>query len=478
VSRFWGVFWIDASTTDGAERSFLDVAQRLSIPAQTWEDACLSIANLKHPWLLVLDNADDPGVDFQDYFPSGTLGVILLTSRNEECQQYATAKSISLKGLYDWEARELLLKAARVPSDRFSVLEDDAKMAAGLLQFHPLALIQAGAYVSRGHCTLAEYPRMYEGQRQRLLKFRPTQARSRYRDVYATFEVSAAFLKTSMTEAARDALQLLPLLAVCGPSRLPLSLFEAGWKGAKRVSPDMDNNDEDDEVLLLTPWHVAHVPLLLNAVSDTWDSFRLVEAVSLLKAFSLVSTDTYNGSLSVSMHPLVHAWARDRQDDAEQHQHWLQMGCVLALAYSEGSWQAHRRQLQSHIEALTAWEVGTMFGAEPPMLVTHVLVNCGWLLNEMRADAKLFMLMMTIFTRLGLDWAKVEQSWIGIYNLLTRNLVHHGKIKEWRWLCAVFYSISYQFFSNSKCALTSLGYFVDGEKALLLKEGSEAVITC
>jgi hypothetical protein len=274
VSRFWGVFWIDVSSTDLAERSFLDIAQKLSMPAQTWEDARLGITNLKRPSLLVLDNADDPDVDYQNYFPSGTLCVVMLTSRNEECQQYTTVKSIALEGLCDEEARELLLKAARVPQDQYSVLKEDARTVADLLQSHPLALIQAGAYVSRGHCTLTDYPGVFKQQRQRLLTFRPTQARSRYRDVYATFEVSVDILKTSGTEAARDALRLLPLLAVCGPSRLPLSLFEAGWKGAKRVRPDLEDNAEDDEVALLTPWHVTRLPALLDIAGDVWAASR------------------------------------------------------------------------------------------------------------------------------------------------------------------------------------------------------------
>jgi tetratricopeptide (TPR) repeat protein len=431
LSRFWGVFWIDVSTTDLAERSFLDVAQKLAIPAQTWEDARLGIANFPHPWLLVLDNADDPEVDYQDYFPGGRRGVVMLTSRNDECQQYATAKSIALEGLDDGEARDLLLKAAGVPQDQYGVFGEDAAMVAELLQFHPLALIQAGAYVARGHCTLAEYPHVYERQRQRLLTFRPSQARSRYRDVYATFEVSAAALASSETAVARDALQLLPLLAVCGPSRLPLPLFEAGWKGAKGVSPHMDDDAEDDNVSLLTPWHVAHLPSLLDTTGDTWDSFRLVEAVSLLKALSLVSTHSHDGLLSVSTHPLVHAWARDRQNNAEQRQHWLQMGCVMAFALSqEAFWHAHGRQIQSHVEVLTAWEVATMFAAESPMLVVRVLVNCGFLLNMMRADVKLLILMEKIYVSLRLDQLKVAHAWVGLYDLTARNLGNHGKVNE------------------------------------------------
>jgi tetratricopeptide (TPR) repeat protein len=401
------------------------------MPAQTGEDARLGIANLIYPCLLVLDNADDPDVDYQQYFPSKTLGVVMLTSRNDECQQYATTKSIALEGLCDREAQELLLKVARVPEDQYHVHGEDAKLVAGLLQSHPLTLVQAGAYVSRGHCTLADYPRVYKRQRQRLLAFRSSQAQSRYRDVYATFEVSAAMLTTSKTETGRDALQLLSLLAVCASSRLPLPLFEAAWQGTKRVPPDMDDEAEDDDVLLLTPWHVRHIPSLLDIDSDTWDSFRLVEAVSLLKAFSLVLTDSYDGSLSVSMHPLVHAWARDRQGDTEQYQNWLQMGCVAALAHSEGSlWQIHGRQLQSHIEALTAWEVANMFGVESPMLVTRVLVHCGWLLHTMRADVTLFVLMRKIFVRLKLDPSKCKRPWMGVYDLAAGNLINSGKAKE------------------------------------------------
>jgi Tetratricopeptide repeat len=418
------------STTDLAERSFLDLAQKVSIPAQTGEDARLGIANLIYPWLLVLDNADDPDVDYQHYFPGKTLGVVMLTSRNDECQQYAT-KSVALEGLCDREAQELLLKVARVPEDQYHVHGEDPKLVAGLLQSHALALVQAGAYVSRGHCTLADYPRVYKRQRQRLLAFRPSQAQSRYRDVYATFEVSAAMLTTSKTETGRDALQLLSLLAVCASSRLPLPLFEAAWQGTKRVPPDMDDEAEDDDVLLLTPWHVRHIPSLLDIDSDTWDSFRLVEAVSLLKAFSLVLTDSYDGSLSVSMHPLVHAWARDRQGDTEQYQNWLQMGCVAALAHSEGPlWQIHGRQLQSHIEALTAWEVANMFGVESPMLVTRVLVHCGWLLHTMRADVTLFVLMRKIFVRLKLDPLKCKRPWMGVYDLAAGNLINYSKAKE------------------------------------------------
>jgi tetratricopeptide (TPR) repeat protein len=428
LSRFWGVFWVDVSTTGTAERSFLDVAQKLSIPAQTWDDARLGITNLKHPWLLVLDNADDPIVDYQDYSPDGILGVVMLTSRNHECQQYATVKSIALEGLSNKEAQELLLKVARVPPDQYGVHAEDAIMVASLLHSHPLALIQAGAYVSRGHCTLAEYPVVFTQQRQRLLGFRLAQGQSRYRDVYATFEASADILQSSRAEAAADALQLLPVLATCGPSRLPLLLFEAGWKGAQSIS---SSNADDDEVIKLTPWHVSHLLPLMQIDTNAWDSFRLIEAISLLKAFSLVSTDTHSGFLSVSMHPLTHAWVRDRQELTEQHKSWITTGCLVAMSRDDHVlWRQHGRQLQPHVQSLTGWDISKMFTSEPPMKITYILMNCGWLLYYMQDHAKLFALMQRLLTYLGLDRQTVDRRWLEVYELTAWNLINYGKIKE------------------------------------------------
>ena len=429
--RFWGVFWLDVSTTALAESSFLDIANSLSITSQNWENARLGIANLKHPWLLVLDNADDLEVDYQHYFPDSAYGVVLLTSRNYECQQYATTQPISLEGLCEKEARELLLRATVLPQDQHKLQEHDANNVAALLQYHPLALIQAGAYISHGHCTLADYPRIFARQRQRLLAYRPNQARSRYGDSYATFEASACSLEASETEAAPDALQFLSLLAMCSTRRLHLSLFEATWEGARSVPSDMADEAEDVLVELLTPWHVDHLPSVIDSRVAAYDASRLKAALHQLKLLSLISTDNYKGSLSVSMHPLVHAWARDRQEPAERHRNWIQMGCALALAYGKRtSWQVDASQLEAHIDVLTRWDADTIFAAESPIPVTRVVVNCGWLLYTMRCDRKLGTLLMKIMGHLHLSWTEVEQQWTGLYSLAAQYLSRTGRATE------------------------------------------------
>lgn len=435
--RFWAVFWIDVSTKDIAERSLLKAAQRLSINAQDWEDALYGIANLQHPWLLIFDNADNVEVDYQDYFPDSRHGVIVMTTRNEECEQYGTDQSVALPGLDPNETQTLLFKAAGVSLNYPQRYAEDAQRVARLLQSHPLALIQAGNYIKRGHCSLADYSLVYETRRQQLLTFRPAQARSRYGDVYATFEVSAAMLKAMDTPASRDALQLLPLLAVCSPSHFPLSLFKAGWKGANQIPSDLDEAaNDDDDVYLLTPWHIAHLPTICDTASQTWDPHRLIEAVALLKAFSLVSTDaqtdTQTDLIHVSLHTLVHAWARDRQDRQQQQQQaWLQMGCLTACALkSESFTPKQKRWLQPHVEALVSWSVSNILSAGPPVLIARILVRCGFYLSDQRADAKLSAFLHEIFVALKLDQVKVQQQWIGLYALAAQNSLDNGRFKE------------------------------------------------
>ena len=429
INRFWGVFWVDVSTASTAENNFLTIASTLGVPAQSLEEARQSLANVKQSWLLVLDNADDPEVDYQRYFPAGPSSVVMLTSRNAECRQYASTRPVALEGLSENEARELLLRAASVPLDQSHTLHDDAHVVASLLRSHPLALIQAGAYVSRGHCTLAEYPHVYKRQRKRLLAFRPAQAQSRYRDVYATFEASTDVLQASQTEAAQDALQLLPVLATCAASRLPLPLFEAGWKGARHITSN--NTSDEDDLLRLTPWHVSHLPPPMQADADVWDSFRLIEAVSLLQAFSLVSTDTYDNYLSVAMHPLIHAWARDRQDASQQHQAWLTAGCLIAISSDDTElWRIRGRQLQPHLQALTPWEMSKIFAAKPPVMISRIVIYCGWLLYQLRDEATLFMLMQSLTAYLGLSRLTVDPQWLAVYDLTARNLINYGKVEE------------------------------------------------
>ena len=194
------------------------------------------------------------------------------------------------------------------------------------------------------------------------------------------------------------------------------------------VSP---STGDDDNVVQLTPWHVSRLLPLIQADATVWDSFRLIEAVSLLKALSLVSIDTHSEFLSVSMHPLTHAWARDRQTATKQHESWVAAGCLMAISRSRRElWQQRGRQLQPHVQIVTGWDISKMFASEPNLKITCVLMNCGWLLYNMRDDANLAVLMYRLLNHLGLDGQTVDSRWLDVYELTAWNSINHGKIRE------------------------------------------------
>jgi len=121
-TRFWGVFWVDASSPSTTESSFINIAKTIGSSVDKLPDPLQLLANTNKRWLLILDNADDPTFDYQDYFPSGTNGMILMTSRVSECAQYGTVGAEALEGLDPKASTHLLLKAAQIPKENWSSL--------------------------------------------------------------------------------------------------------------------------------------------------------------------------------------------------------------------------------------------------------------------------------------------------------------------------------------------------------------------
>ena len=149
-----------------------------------------------------------------------------MTSRVSDCSKYDTIGTETLTSLDEKDSAELLLKVAEVPLNSRSFQKNAASEVIKILGSHTLAIIQAGAYIAKDHCSMKEYPKVFQKQRERLLKFRPKQAQSRYSDVYTTFEASASVLESSTNKKAMNALCLLEVLSMLHFSDLPMRIFE------------------------------------------------------------------------------------------------------------------------------------------------------------------------------------------------------------------------------------------------------------
>jgi tetratricopeptide (TPR) repeat protein len=348
-----------------------------------------------------------------------------MTSRVAECRRYSPDAFHALEGLEEQDSKELLLKAAELAPGSWPAHNTQAKEVVNLLGSHTLALIQAGAYISQGHCQLHQYSKVYQRQRQRLLKYRPKQAQSRYRDVYTTFEASAYVLEQSPSESAGDALRLLEILSMLGSSVLPLQIFEEGWKGCKEISQASDKTRGIDE---FSRDHVSQLPSFMDPEEDEWDCFRLTEASSLLVSLSLATRHDLDSGVILSMHPLTHAWAKDRQDPMCQGVAWIATGCILGFSrFNTRLWQTQERSLLPHVLSYLDIKVKKVFDLASKAVITSIFLKCARALLDMRQDTRLGQLLEAIFIELRQNPNKPSEEFLPLYDLQERSLTNLGK---------------------------------------------------
>jgi tetratricopeptide (TPR) repeat protein len=439
-NSFWGVFWVDVGSKSTAKSDFLTVAKALESPAENVDEARQALANTRKPWLLVLDNADNVDFDYARYIPSGVQGAVIVTSRNPQCSRYSTVAAEALEGLDAKHSTQLLLKAARVPEKTWQSCETQAQAhdIVSLLGSHTLALIQAGAYVAEGFCQLAEYPKKYQQYRKRLLEHHPDQEQSRYRDVFTTFEASADALEDSSRQDGRDALDLLAVLCMLHSGVFPLGVFEDTWRGARRVlesvPAETDGTEEPHVMNVLGRWHVTQLPRIVDTEADEWDDYRLKNASKRLVSLSLVARhapDDGGGDGGLSMHPLAHAWAKDRLEKEQQQQAWIMAGCVLALSREQTDlWQVCETELRPHVQSFLSPSVQVMLSCGPQMAVLAVLLGCGWALNTMREDFRLKQLLSGICQTLRIRPSDPTTEHVAIWELAARNVEYMGHARE------------------------------------------------
>ena len=329
------------------------------------------LTGLDSPWLLVIDNADDPTIDYSRFFPRGERGHILVTSRNSDCKIHATIGYYEFGNMEEEDAITLLLKAAAHDGVDDRQVREIARPIAKTLGYLALALIQAGASIRHGICTLEDYLDVFASYRTQIMNEDFVQGSDSYKyTVYTTWEVSVQKIESMASETAVDAIQVLQILAFIHFEQVPASMFERAWAvlqhPEERVAPK-NIAAMIMEVFLsfaivayihtvmfpASKWSMEpRLPNILLQQGPTWDIYRLRRAFAMLSRFSLVIQHQENDTWS--MHPMVHFWARERLDTQDQKV-WAEVtATTLALSITPGfesSGQAYRRSLVSHINS-------------------------------------------------------------------------------------------------------------------------------
>ena len=296
------------------------------------------LSNTPESWVLILDNADDPRLDISQYFPVGNRGVILITTRNQNCGIYATVWKYFLGAMTTDEAITLILKTAGVHDPSDASARETAKPVVDKLGCLALAIAQAGAVIREGRCRMEEYCAIYSRHRQKLLSEKAVQGQGYQYTVYTTWEVSWNMIAAMSGEVGRDAIELLNIFSFLHHEGIPEAMFHRAWEMMSSEPP--------------YGWILSSPPrIVLRQTSDEWDVYPLRAAVSLLLSFSLINRDKDH---LISIHPLVHTWARDRLSPSNQELVWQQTVSTVALSVPWSDQTVdyrYRRSLVPHVDA-------------------------------------------------------------------------------------------------------------------------------
>ncbi|KAJ7788536.1 hypothetical protein B0H14DRAFT_259840 [Mycena olivaceomarginata] len=221
-------------------------------------------------WLLVFDNADDPRINLNDFIPQCNHGNIIITSRNPGLRVYGSYSLVS--NMEEEDAVALLLKSAAQEVTIHT--EKIATQIVKALHYFPLAIVQAGAFISRSQ-DLDSYLAVYTKNQAQLLNEKPAQSHDHYAwTVYTTWQMSFNQLKP----AAAMLLQYCSFLHHNGISEQIFSY------ASKYTFP---SNGPSKEELQQPLEFISH---FLGPTGE-WDSLQFSHVINEVQAYSLITVE-------------------------------------------------------------------------------------------------------------------------------------------------------------------------------------------
>ena len=301
-----GVFWINGESDENIQKSVVEILSLVNIPASTVDNIddtlnrCLAwLSKKKHPWLLVVDNADDlqdsncpTGIKkicrgpWQRNGNASKHGHILLTTRQnaKDTRSVLKLSSDDCLELQCFSEEEGALFLTGRTGFRGESLDPEAVLLAKELGALPLALEQAAAYISASPIPLSfkDYLDEFKTVKLRLLKQQSATALTSLEDqhrlsVHTTWELNFKFVKEQSPAAA----SMMHIAAFLKSESIPIDVINPGF-------PELDQQD-----------------LREGARSN----FNIAAILRVLSSYSLFSVN--HQSRNFSVHKLVQEVVRD-----------------------------------------------------------------------------------------------------------------------------------------------------------------------
>ena len=247
-NRYDSIIWLRADTEQTLTADLDQITQRLNLPPAKLEQ---NRANLirwltdHRKWLLVFDNADDPR-RITSYLPPQGTGHILITSRATNFQDIPNARTIPIDKMTQPEAQAFLLR--RTNLKRTNANKAAAGKLAADLDYLPLALEQAAAYVFALKITFEEYLDQYESIGTKIFEDKRARPRTGYdKSIHNTWSMNFAQVEKESPASA----DLLNLSAFLHPDSIPFFLIiESTEHLGPKIAAAFEQNPKNPKLTL------------------------------------------------------------------------------------------------------------------------------------------------------------------------------------------------------------------------------------
>ena len=216
-----------------------------------------------------------------------------------------------------------------------------------------IAIEKAGAVIRESRCGMKDYLARHHQRGQGTFNEKSNETIDNpLSEVHKSWEGSLQTMKEIFGQAGQDAIDLLHVFSFFHYNGISEEILE---RSSHNSISDQGNRAAfvfGLQQMLSTQWRKlsrSRDNVLLSGHED-WHSDRYKEAVAKLSAFSLISRDKWN---LISLHPLVHAWARDRLDPAMGERSWITaiqtLGASITWSFKIEDYQ-YRRSIIPHVQ--------------------------------------------------------------------------------------------------------------------------------
>lgn len=278
--EYKALLWAVAESRESLISDFVALASVLDLPEKNVQGQAVTVRAVKRwfetnaDWLLILDNADDPKI-VEEFLPENPKGHLLLTSRAQVFDALGILNPVELEEMTPEDAREFLLR--RTGRHDLDANESQAvEQLAQELDYLPLALEQAGAYIKELRGSFQDYLASYRQRGLELLEKGHSTGKYR-KSVRTTWSLN--FQQVEQTSKASA--DLLRVSAFLNPDRIPTELLR---QGAVELGPELyavlANVEADPLVLdeVLKPL-IQYSLIRRHRESRAYDIHRLVQVV-------------------------------------------------------------------------------------------------------------------------------------------------------------------------------------------------------